>query len=95
MLLKHELGRLNGDYRVRGGTVIIRPSVSDPAGLGNVVCDKHPRIFIPLSNADLMSNKGVVELAEQALATCGGCLDVEAHKTSRWPNAGEPGGAEL
>src|SRR5260370_39456599 len=83
---------------IKGGKYFSFTSASDPYGSFYVVCDKHPEKHIPVSCKFSMSEDSTLTLEDnfqEALQTCEGCTDERAHLTSRWPNAGMPGGAEL
>ncbi len=83
---------------IKGGKYFSFTSVSDPYGSFYVVCDKHPEKYIPVPCKFSMSKDSTLMLEDnfqEALQTCEGCVDERAHLTSRWPNAGMPGGAEL
>ncbi len=81
---------------IKGGRYFLFTSVSDPYGSFYVECDKHPEKRIPVLFKWSMENTPTLEdNILEALETCEGCVDDRAHLTSRWPNAGMPGGAEL
>lgn len=80
------------------GTVVYTPSVSDPSGVMSVRCEKHGEwIPVNLSLSDDGFSRGDKIL--QAFKNCPACVAIEeekaAHRDTRWPNAGEPEGAEL
>lgn len=81
---------------INGGRYFSFTSAADPYGSFYVECDKHPgkKIAVPFR----WSMKDDITLLDNlyaALETCEGCVDEKAHLSSRWPNAGMPGGAEL
>jgi hypothetical protein len=81
---------------IRGRKLFHTLSLSTPAGQYHVECDKHPGIFIQIYFSDFMvETGGLADAASRALESCVGCEHERAYATSRWPNAGEPGGAEL
>lgn len=87
----------NATTTILGGTIRRWESVSDPYGWYSIECEKHPGKQIKI---DFLWSWGVeentlIDMAEEALKKCEGCAEASAYLSSRWPNAGEPGGAEL
>lgn len=82
--------------KINGGTYFACAPAADPYGSFYVVCDKHPekRILVPFKWS-MEEHPTLEDNLYEALQTCEGCTDERAHLTSRWPNAGMPGGAEL
>lgn len=81
--------------KLRGGTLYSFTSVSHPHGLYYIQCNKHPHNRMEVDVSVVSSHELFMTMAQQALESCEDCRHEEAHATSRWPNAGEPGGAEL
>ncbi len=81
---------------INGGRYFSFTSASDPYGSFYVECDKHPGKKIPVPMKWSMNEHPTLEdNLYEALRSCEGCVDEQAHLTSRWPNPGMPGGAEL
>jgi hypothetical protein len=83
-----------------GHIFIAPPSVMDTAGTASVVvvCKKHKLVPIPVEYSfltQMFTEYGLVDAATKALKQCAGCLHEKEYETSRFPNAGGPGGAEL
>ncbi len=81
---------------IRGGRYFSFTSAFDPYGGFYVECEKHPgkRISVPFEWS-MNEHPTLEDNLQKALQTCEGCVSEKAYLTTRWPNAGEPGGAEL
>lgn len=83
--------------KLDGGRLIMAPpSIMDPGGLIHAVwiCDKHPHLQTAISFNELYLLEGAIESTKFA-DKCEGCIHEKQYAASRFPNAGEPGGAEL
>lgn len=86
----------NTSTKVLGGTIRKWNSCLDPYGWYSIECEKHPGKQIKIDFLWSMEGENtLIDMAHEALKKCEGCVEIKTHLSSRWPNAGEPGGAEL
>jgi hypothetical protein len=93
--MNFSIERHDTQYMQGLGTVYRATSALNPEGTMYVICEKHPtkHIVVPFSMHD--DGFAVGDKILQAFKRCPDCMEVEEWKTTRWPNVGEPGGAEL
>ena len=93
---KLEGALFNGEpMKLRGGTLYSFTSVAHPHGIHYIQCEKHPHNRMEVAFSITAEHENFFDLAQQALESCADCAHERDHIASRWPNAGEPGGAEL
>lgn len=95
-LTKLEGALFSGEpMKLRGGTLWSFTSVSHPHGIYYIQCEKHPHNRMEVAFSITAEHESFFDLAQQALEGCPDCLHAQEYAASRFPNAGEPGGAEL